>query len=105
MTGVWDPEGADKRRKENLRGVATQPGKDRDEFPPASIKLDDDSKSSVRLVDSSDNRSSGAALRQEVRQKGVRQGDRVRINLSGVVRVNGRLDSLELKKLDKLEKK
>ena len=103
LTGVWDPDGADARRKENLRGKDTQPGKDRDEFPPASIKLDDESKRSVKLIDRSDNRSSGAGLRHEVRQKGVRQGDRVKINLSGVVRVSGRLDSLKLQKLDKLK--
>ena len=49
-------------------GGDTEPGKDRDEFPPAVIRSDDPGKKSVKLIDPSDNRSSGAALGNALRE-------------------------------------
>lgn len=54
-----DRDGAAARRKESLRGVATAPGKDRDEFPPAICK-EGGKGADVRLVPSKENRSEGA---------------------------------------------
>ena len=110
LEGVWDPEGAKKRRRNNLKGIATESGKDRDEFPPAALKLDDDSKQSVKKIRSSDNRSSGSGLGHEIKQKGVKPGDRVKIVISqgpvtGNTRVYTKRDSLENKKRDKQQRK
>jgi len=54
-----DRHGAAERRKESLRGHATAPGKDRDEYPPAVCK-EGGTGADVRLVDSGENRAAGA---------------------------------------------
>lgn len=63
---TWDPEGADARRRQDLRGIPTRSGFDRDEYPPASTReaglQPDGSSASVVYVASSENRSGGARL-------------------------------------------
>lgn len=63
--GVIDRKGASERRKENLKGIPTEPGKDRDEFPPAVI--DTKSKVSVRHISSSDNRGAGSSIGKQIK--------------------------------------
>jgi hypothetical protein len=55
-----DRPGAAARRKGNMQGVETKPGKDRDESPPAVFKESEGA--SVRHIPSGDNRSAGAQL-------------------------------------------
>ena len=63
-------------RRESLRGVASQPGMDRDEYPPACC-AEGGAGASVRPIPRSDNRSAGGQLGQQL--KGVPDGARVRI--------------------------
>jgi len=63
--GIIDRKGAAQRRRENLKGKETEPGKDRDEFPPAVIKTD--GKVSVKSISSSDNRGAGASIGHQIR--------------------------------------
>lgn len=77
VTGVIDRKGRDARRAERLSGVPTEASKDRDEFPPAVIKPDDPGAFSVQPMPPSPNRSSGAALRWEI--KDLPDGTRVRV--------------------------
>ena len=72
VTGVVDRKGAAARRAERMKGKPTVPGKDRDEFPPAAIKPDDPSRVSVKPIDPSQNRRSGARLRGELPPDGTR---------------------------------
>lgn len=53
--------GAKPNRSASLRGIKTQPGKDRDEYPPAMFK-EGGAGSSVRHIGSSDNRGAGACI-------------------------------------------
>jgi hypothetical protein len=53
------------RRRDNLKGVPPVKGKDRDEWPPAVFKEGKDA--SVRPVDPSQNRSSGAEIGAGIR--------------------------------------
>lgn len=61
-----DREGADENRRESLRGVRTRPGWDRDEYPPA-VSAEGGEGAHVRLVPSSQNRSSGAYVGNRLR--------------------------------------
>ena len=81
VTGVIDRKGAKDRRKENLKGVKTKPGVDRDEFPPAVVKPNDPSKTSVKHKNRSQNRRSGQKLRWEIDK--IPDGTRVRIKPPG----------------------
>ena len=67
-----DRSGAAARRAEALKGVATKPGQDRDEAPPAVFK---EGSQSVRHIPSSDNRGSGASMGQQLR--GVQNNQKV----------------------------
>ncbi len=71
VTGVVDRAGASTRRAERLKGRENVPGKDRDEYPPAAIKPDDPTKVSVKSIDRSQNRRSGARLRNELPPDGT----------------------------------
>src|SRR5262249_1086176 len=62
-----DRTGTKGRRRDSLRGIATAAGKDRDEYPPAMFK-EGGLGASVTLIDSSDNRSAGAAMGAALRQ-------------------------------------
>ncbi|MEL6809885.1 MAG: NucA/NucB deoxyribonuclease domain-containing protein, partial [Bacteroidota bacterium] len=73
--GVVDRAGASSRRRNNLKGVKTQKGKDRDEAPPAVINTGE--AASVRLINSSDNRGAGSSIGNQLR--GVQDGTKVRI--------------------------
>jgi len=61
----WDPADSDARRKASLRGVATAPGKDRDEYPPAA-SAEGGTGADVRLISSSDNRSAGSRMNAQM---------------------------------------
>jgi len=61
-----DRQGAKTRRREALRDQPTQPGTDRDEYPPAMFK-EGGSGGSVRNIPSSDNRGSGACVGAQCR--------------------------------------
>jgi len=61
----WDPADAAAHRKASLRGVATAPGKDRDEYPPAASE-EGGAGADVRLISSSDNRSAGSRMNAQM---------------------------------------
>ena len=65
LTGTIDRKGKDERRKENLKGKATEQNKDRDEMPPAVVKSD--GKVSVKNIDKSDNRGAGSSMGHQMR--------------------------------------
>lgn len=56
-----DREGADDNRDHSLAGIATAPGKDRDEYPPAATS-EGGTGADVRLIASSDNRGAGSSM-------------------------------------------
>ncbi|GGP52439.1 NucA/NucB deoxyribonuclease domain-containing protein [Saccharothrix coeruleofusca] len=66
-----DRTGAKQNRKDSLRGVPTQPKKDRDEYPPAVFK-EGGSGASIKHIASGDNRGSGAVIGQAI--KGLPNG-------------------------------
>ncbi len=61
-----DRAGAAGRRAEALKGTKTKSGLDRDEVPPAILE-EGGKGASVKLIDSSDNRSAGAQLSNQLR--------------------------------------
>jgi uncharacterized protein RhaS with RHS repeats len=61
-----DRAGAAERRKEALKGTETKPGMDRDEVPAAIFK-EGGAGASIRNIPSSDNRSGGAQLGNQLR--------------------------------------
>jgi len=56
-----DRDGASQRRKDALSGVESEPGKQRDEYPPAMFK-EGGTGASVRSIDPHDNMSAGAYI-------------------------------------------
>ncbi|MCB1878411.1 MAG: hypothetical protein KDH88_20735, partial [Chromatiales bacterium] len=70
--------GASANRRDSLRGVKTKPGLDRDEFPPAMFQ-EGGRGASVRHINRSDNRGSGACIGAQCR--GLPDGARVRIDV------------------------
>jgi hypothetical protein len=66
-----------KRRKLSLKGVKTQPGKDRDEYPFA-MTSEGGTGASIRLIDPSDNRGSGSTIGTALR--GQPDGTQFEIN-------------------------
>lgn len=71
------------RGRDALRGTKPTPRKsgkdiDRDEYPPKSTKEGGDG-SSVRRIDGPDNRRAGTALKNQYRDKDIRDGDPIRI--------------------------
>lgn len=56
-----DRAGTATRRSASLAGIATQPGMDRDEYPPATF-AEGGAGASVRLIPRSDNRSAGGQI-------------------------------------------
>lgn len=65
-------------RAASLRGIPTQPGKDRDEYPPAMF-LEGGAGASVRHLPYSDNRSAGAQMGNQLRN--VPAGCRITITI------------------------
>ena len=78
-TGTIDRAGAAARRKEALKGVSTQPGKDRDEVPPAVINNGGNG-SSVKHIDYSDNRGAGSSIGWQI--QGLPNGTNVTLKTS-----------------------
>ncbi|AXK42369.1 hypothetical protein DVR09_08500 [Erythrobacter aureus] len=72
-----DRAGRDQRRRDNMRGTQTRSGTDRDESPPAVFR--ESQNASVRNIPSSDNRSSGAQIGNQIRN--VPDGGRCRIEI------------------------
>jgi len=64
--GVIDRGGSNARRKNNLTGVPTKKGMDRDEFPPAVINNGGNGQS-VMHINSSDNRGAGSSIGWQIR--------------------------------------
>ncbi|MBL8705888.1 MAG: hypothetical protein JNM30_13635 [Rhodospirillales bacterium] len=62
-----DRQGAAQRRAASMQGQPRQPGKDRDEYPPAMFK-EGGKGSSVRPVPPSDNRGAGACIGAQCRK-------------------------------------
>jgi len=56
-----DREAPDENRKYSLAGVATKPGDDRDEYPPAAT-MEGGEGANIRLIPSSDNRGAGSSM-------------------------------------------
>ena len=71
-----DRSGAKSRRKDSIGGLNKIPGKDLDEYPPAMFK-EGGKGASVRPINSSDNRGSGAYLGNKLRN--YPDGTRVKI--------------------------
>ncbi len=74
-----DRAGRDQRRRDNMRGRQTQSGMDRDESPPAVFRESENG--SVRNIPSSDNRSSGAQIGNQIRD--VPDGGCIVIDICG----------------------
>lgn len=74
--GVIDRAGKNARRSENLSGVPTVAGKDRDEFPPAVINNGGNGQS-VLHINPSDNRGAGGSIGAQI--KNLPDNTRVRI--------------------------
>lgn len=64
-TLTLDRPGTAARRSASLAGIATAPGMDRDEYPPATF-AEGGAGASVRLIPSSDNRSAGGQLQAQM---------------------------------------
>lgn len=62
--------GADDNRSESLRGVPTESGKDRDEYPPATFS-EGGKGASVKNIPLSDNRGSGSSMGHQLRRQVV----------------------------------
>jgi len=77
--GVIDRAGKDSRRTDNLSGVPTVKGKDRDEFPPAVINNGGNGQS-VRHIDPSDNRGAGSSIGHQI--SNLPDGTRVVIRIA-----------------------
>ncbi|MFJ8043911.1 hypothetical protein ACIRBX_25765 [Kitasatospora sp. NPDC096147] len=73
-----DRPGADDNRDDSLRGIATRPPDDRDEYPPAMYK-EGGKGASVKYIPSSDNTGSGSSMGSAVR--GLPEGARVRVRV------------------------
>jgi len=76
--GVINRAGKDARRADNLSGIPTKKGSDRDEFPPAVIDNGGNGKS-VRYINPSDNRGAGASIGNQIRD--LPDGTRVVIRI------------------------
>jgi len=68
--------GANANRRESMKDVPRQPGKDRDEYPPAMFS-EGGKGASVRPISASDNRGAGACMGNQCR--GLPDGSKVRI--------------------------
>jgi hypothetical protein len=69
-----DRANASNNRKNSLKGIETKPGKDRDEYPPAMFS-ECGNGASVRHINSSDNRGSGACFGAQC--KDVKDGEKI----------------------------
>jgi RHS repeat-associated protein len=78
LTVGGDPAKTAQRRQESLKGHKTQPGKDRDEYPPAMFE-EGGKGASVRPINRSHNRSAGACIGNQCRD--LQPGDKVRIRV------------------------
>ncbi|OLT39114.1 hypothetical protein BJF85_07925 [Saccharomonospora sp. CUA-673] len=77
---TYDPDNADARRNDALRGVPPRgsEGLDRDEYPPAMMAEGGEG-ASVRYIDESDNRGAGSSMGHQARTQGLEADDKVHI--------------------------
>ncbi|MFI7348027.1 hypothetical protein ACIBSR_17390 [Streptomyces sp. NPDC049936] len=80
MMVTLDRPGADARRADNLRGIATHPGQDRDEFPPAMFK--EGKGAHVKHIGAGDNRGAGSAMKNQLVD--IPDGGRVMIKIASL---------------------
>ncbi len=73
-----DREGAKANRQASLKGYATQPGADRDEYPLA-MTVEGGVGADIQYIDPSDNRGAGSSIGNQL--KGLPDGTRFRINI------------------------
>ncbi|MEY9841806.1 NucA/NucB deoxyribonuclease domain-containing protein [Streptacidiphilus sp. EB103A] len=73
-----DTDGADANRAASLRGIATRPPEDRDEYPPAMFQ-EGGAGASVKYINASDNQGSGSSMGSALR--GLPKGTRVKITV------------------------
>ncbi|MGK4580388.1 NucA/NucB deoxyribonuclease domain-containing protein [Kitasatospora sp. HPMI-4] len=78
LTVDKDESHADQNRDNSLRGIATRPPDDRDEYPPAMYK-EGGKGASVKYIPASDNQGSGSSMGSAVR--GLWDGARVKISV------------------------
>ncbi len=76
--GVIDRAGKNARRTENLSGIPTKKGADRDEFPPAVINNGGNGQS-VQYINPSDNRGAGSSIGHQIQN--LPDGTRVVIRI------------------------
>ncbi|QIY96386.2 LamG-like jellyroll fold domain-containing protein [Streptomyces sp. S1D4-11] len=70
-----DRAGADARRADNLRGIPTRPGQDRDEFPPAIFR--EGQGAHVKHIGAGDNRGAGSDMKNQLVD--IPDGGRVKV--------------------------
>ncbi|WP_189922998.1 polymorphic toxin-type HINT domain-containing protein [Kitasatospora xanthocidica] len=86
MMVTLDRAGADARRTDNLRGIPTLPGQDRDEFPPAVFK--EGASAHVKHIGAGDNRGAGSDMKNQL--VGIPNGSRVRVTIMSLNYILGR---------------
>ncbi|MFJ4577606.1 hypothetical protein ACIP4W_40960 [Streptomyces sp. NPDC088846] len=86
MMVMLDRAGADARRQDNLRGIATRPGQDRDEFPPAIFK--EGAGAHVKYIGAGDNRGAGSDMKNQLVD--IPNGSRVMITIMSLGYILGR---------------
>ena len=79
---IYDQNGAKNNRKESLKGVKIEKGKDRDEYPPAMFQ-EGGKGASVRKITPRDNRGAGASIGNQCRNPPpkLEKGQKVKIIL------------------------
>ncbi|MBC3842138.1 DNA-entry nuclease [Streptacidiphilus sp. 4-A2] len=80
MMVTLDRAGATARRADNLRGIPTQPGMDRDEFPPAMFE--EGAGADVKHIGAGDNRGAGSDMKNQL--VGIPDGGRVMITIQSL---------------------
>lgn len=70
-----DRAGADARRADNLRGIPTRPGQDRDEFPPAIFR--EGQGAHVKHIGAGDSRGAGSDMKNQLVD--IPDGGRVKV--------------------------
>ncbi|MET7647400.1 LamG-like jellyroll fold domain-containing protein [Streptomyces sp. NPDC005426] len=80
-----DRLGADARRQDNLRGIATRPKQDRDEFPPAIFK--EGAGAHVKHIGAGDNRGAGSDMKNQLVD--IPNGGRVMVTIMSLGYVLG----------------
>lgn len=81
-----DRAGAEARRADNLRGIPTRPGQDRDEFPPAMFS--EGAGAHVKHIGAGDNRGAGSDMKNQLAD--IPNGGRVMVTIMSLGYILGR---------------